>query len=651
MRRSLLRFFAVLLWSSAGVGQDAIASSAATRAMSLEVGWGNTYRAGSWTPIYLTASDMAPREVIAQIEGPHEGLQAMRISYRFAIGPDPATHVMYYPLGEGYQLRDTVVVLRDAKTLKRLDSHRLALNPAPLQAPLDRLMIGVSGDSATFGVLKMQLAPLGSGGFVPQTHLPMVPAGYEGIDALVLSAPDLAQLQDAHQRPIVEWLRAGGTLLLAPGSVPVPQSGPLIDVLPAVLGDVALVELDPAAVAAAGLPPRVRTVHGRRLSPAVDAQRVPILGAEVVAYRRAVGFGEIVVLPIDVSGLIFRTPEAAAAFWRPLIGDMSDPARTDAARARTDDRTNTWLRSMSAMRWRVVPTWLLAALVIAGPVDSLLLVLMSRRPVTIVTGLAWCGLLGGGGVFLYHRSLPRVVDYHSVRVLDEVDGAAAAVTDRAALRWPRGSSLELPHHTGAWWRPAYETTVSPATPISELATWQSEGGNSPARMAAHVPTPRILHAQQWTASEAIIAGKLTLSTVAGQTRLSGRLTNRGAAPLVNLRVRSAGGVARIDVPPLAPGATIEIDAAIEAGNSPLQIPATQGNAKAPQQGEVVAAAPDYASAEAMTHRRSRRLDALLQDPARVCVYAEVLQPAAPLKMAGETRETHVVFVRSLMRLE
>jgi hypothetical protein len=67
--------------------------------VTVEVGWGNAYRAGRWNPIYVTAESTPPREVVATVEGPHNAPHAMVVQCRFALSPSASTHAVYFPLG------------------------------------------------------------------------------------------------------------------------------------------------------------------------------------------------------------------------------------------------------------------------------------------------------------------------------------------------------------------------------------------------------------------------------------------------------------------------------------------------------------------------------------------------------------------------
>jgi hypothetical protein len=155
--------------------------------------------------------------VIAEVEGMVDAPHAMTLGNRFALSPDYSTHVIYFPLGEEYELSETVLTLRDAETLKRIASTKLKMTPPSEQAPLGQPMIGVSGDISTSILLKDQFAGDGTVGYLTPEYLPAVAVGYDALDVLVLNSPDFSKIRDDQQRAIVEWLRGGGTLILWPG--------------------------------------------------------------------------------------------------------------------------------------------------------------------------------------------------------------------------------------------------------------------------------------------------------------------------------------------------------------------------------------------------------------------------------------------------
>ena len=61
--------------------------------------------------------------------------------------------------------------------------------------------------------------------------------------------------------------------------------------------------------------------------------------------------------------------------------------------------------------------------------------------------------------------------------------------------------------------------------------------------------------------------------------------------------------------------------------------------------------PDYAAVEASTFARSMRMADLVAKGDRACVYAELVDTAAPVDLPVATDQKHMAFVRSMTRLE
>ncbi|MDQ3441006.1 MAG: hypothetical protein M3478_11730 [Planctomycetota bacterium] len=633
IQRTMVMWIALL-----GLGVHA--AGAVPAGIDVRVGWGNTYRAGRWNPIYITAASNPPREVVAHVEGVHSAPHAMSVANRFALSPSASTHAVFFPLGESSELRQTSLLLRDAATGKRIAAMNLALTPPLEQAPLGQPLIGVSGEKSTWALLKDQFAGDATVGYEELPYLPVVAAGYDALDVLVLNAPDLSKVDAKRQEAIVDWLRAGGTLWMWPGASATPATGPLIEALPALMGENQLIELDPASVAHVGLA-RVAKIQARQLSPIEGIEPVPLIGSQVVAFRRSVGFGQIVLAPIDLATLRFTSNLAVQKFWSPMLRGVPDRTRDNIP----EMKVARWLREADAARTRIVPAWLIFALVIVGPIDGLLLKLLGRRPWTVVTVLGWGGLIAAVTYNAREHNRERRVEYRTVRVTDEVDQSVAMVTDFVGVRWPQGSSLTVPRQEYQWWQPAIDPTDPPNGAHSEFVAEQSEGGTWPARMAAHVPTPRVLQAQKWTASPGLIEAKLSPKG----DRVVGTITNRGERPLINVRIRIANGVAQVGGA-IAPGGTFNIDAPVEAKDRSLDIPPAESFFEARRSTDTPILLPDYGAIEASTFARSTRIVALLRR-GRACVYAQIDSPVPPSDLPAPKIEKHLAFVRSLVRLE
>src|ERR1051326_318540 len=168
--------------------------------LSAEVGWANHYRMGRWVPVFVTASDPTPRDVILELYAPHDRRNAMRLHEAFTIGPAPITIPLYVPLS--YNLDETTVTLRSATSGRGLADVPLAdspmyarppgsnsADPTPVEAT--DLFIGLSGLSASERGLEGQFNRQHvTVGWLPQGHLPAVAVGYDALDLLLLNQPD-----------------------------------------------------------------------------------------------------------------------------------------------------------------------------------------------------------------------------------------------------------------------------------------------------------------------------------------------------------------------------------------------------------------------------------------------------------------------------
>ena len=619
---------------------SATTSARAEEGITARVGWGNTYRAGRWHPIYITAESSPPREVVAHVEGMHNPPRAMSIANRFTLSPAATTHTVFFPLGEPADLRRTSLILRDATSGKRIASRNLSFTPAPKQAPLGQPLIGVSGEKSTGGLLKDQFAGDATVGFEETPYLPVVAAGYDALDVLVLNAPDLSKIDARQQAAIVDWLRGGGTLWMWPGATATPGEGPLIEALPALLGENQLIELEPAALTQTGLA-RVEKIRARQLTPMPGAEPVPLIGSQVVAFRRTLGLGQIVLAPIDLATLRFTSNLAVKRFWSSMLQGVPDRTRDNLP----DMKIARWVREVHAPRVRIVPAWLLVALAIIGPVDSLLLKLLGRRPWTFVTLIGWAGLIAGLTYNTRENNRERPTEYRTVRVIDEADQSQAMVTDYIGLRWAEGSTVTVPRGEYEWWQPALDPTDPPTAQHSDFAALQNEGGTWPQRLAAHVPTPRVLQSQKWTASPGVIEAKLS---VAGG-RVVGKITNRGDRPLSNVRIRVAGGVANVSGT-IEPSVTTTIDAPVEASDTSLNIPPPEFSWEARRSTNTPILLPDYSAVEGSSFARSTRILDLLSR-GKACVYAQIDAPPPPMELPAPVDQRHMAFVRSVVPLE
>src|SRR5215217_5717642 len=99
-------------------------AAAAKVQLSVDVGWSNRFRAGRWTPLYVTLADSSPRQVVVEVYTPTDHRYALRAVQGLAIGPTPVTVALYAPLS--YRVDEASIVMRDANSNKRLDDYILS---------------------------------------------------------------------------------------------------------------------------------------------------------------------------------------------------------------------------------------------------------------------------------------------------------------------------------------------------------------------------------------------------------------------------------------------------------------------------------------------------------------------------------------------
>src|SRR5581483_8085911 len=94
--------------------------------------------------------------------------------------------------------------------------------------------------------------------------------------------------------------------------------------LPVQFGGVVSYPISADQLHAASLPDRFAHLPGRILAPDRDATAIQLsLGPDdCKAYRRRLGFGEIVVLPYDVGQLRFNEQSSAIRFWNQTLQNV-----------------------------------------------------------------------------------------------------------------------------------------------------------------------------------------------------------------------------------------------------------------------------------------------------------------------------------------
>jgi hypothetical protein len=627
--------------------------------LTVDYGWNERFRLGKWAPLYITVSDSSPREVMLRIDAPTDRRYAMKIYERLAIGPTPKVIPLFTPLS--YRLDETTVSVLDPISHRLLESTVLSRDFAGGvdRGPPDdtNQFIALSGSTQGERLLETQLTgDRVTTSFLAAARLPETAIGYDSLDLLILNQPDIGRMSVEQQRAIAEWVRAGGLLVLWPSAGPMPTSGPLVEIMPASVGENEVLQLDASAVKAAGLPARFAALPGRKLSdPAPSAKRVALLTETGPAgYRHWVGFGQVMLLPADVSQLVFDDPAKAHAFWKQILRDMllltekepegKPPIRPiSVVNPGSTEHIFDWLGDVpgaGSFGFSYVAMILIAMMFVVGPVDWFVLKWLGRQPWTWITTAGWIGLITLSGIYIGRIFKSGDVHYRSVTLIDEAGGSRVAKLNLAAIYSPQTAEYDVQVDPESWWRPASQTITFSNSPVrTEIPFHQDYRGNRPLELLINVWNLRFLEGAQFTPAAPIIDAKLTRS---GNT-IAGKITNRGAAVLGDVRIRAGDRIAGF-AGTIAPGATLEGSATLE---SYAPIAPSRTNTQEPT------TRPTAVSLAPAAAVQSARIDQVLRNRADIAAVTAMYE-APPEGMSLKVdvmKESHVGVVRALVPLE
>ncbi|MDP9174365.1 MAG: hypothetical protein M3O30_10945 [Planctomycetota bacterium] len=655
LRNAILPLLLILVLPLLAIGQTNLKTT---------VGWGDALRTGRWTPIFITVADAQIRSVILEVAGTSGTSAAIIIRQRAAAQPRPTTYSLLYPLNG--DLSHTQVTVRDEATGKTLATQPLkdfnkftAAGQTPVRelAPDDTL-IGISGNITSALQLKTQLARANlPSGILNDIQLPAAAVGYEGINALILIAPDLHNIDAIQQQAILDWIRAGGNLVLIPSSDPLPQCA-LLDALPCDIG--------PNLVISPGLfAVQSSTLNSRELHPRNGAQSLDIFGPGApAAFAQPLGLGVITVLPADISPLDFPNNTRAIALWqsvfagrvdvhapRPIttieIGDAQEDVLRTGPRAtdtigRGPEETialRNLLPLLNASKQPTAPDWpalllsLAALCAILGPLDSIVLLRLGHPPRNWLTVIGWLGLLGSliGWATIRVNASAQGMEISTFQLIDQAASSTVARTDVVAILSPKSSEIPLSLEN-EWWEPANQCAVlMNKDRFVEIICHEDQQSCKPGQISMRAGDSRSLRGEIQTTGPGLIEANLSIrKDAAGNAVLSGELTNRSKATMTDIQIATSAGALRIPQPTLAPGSSLDI-------NGPLS-PAAITFVSLPA--DIPAIAPDQTS----------RIENLLKTGGFACIYCQARDAEAPNIAEGPSAGLHLQLLRAVVPL-
>ncbi len=657
----------------------ALASPCAAKIqLDIDVGWNNQFRPGKWTPLYVTLADNSPHQVDLELYCPTDRRYAMVVRQGLTIGPTPVTVALYVPLS--YQLDETSITIRDSGSGRRLETQIVSDFPVygangtgPQPVDPDRLFIGVSGDAEGARTIATQFgqAPVTSSYLAP-SRLPAVTVGYDAIDLLMLNEPDFNRINAEQQRAIADWVRAGGILVLWPGAGPMPIGGPLMEMLPARIGENRVFDVPQASLRKAGLPDRFNKIKGRVLSePAGDAKPIALFPeSELTGYRRWIGLGQVVLLPANASYLQFHDAKRSLDFWRnALRGVASVPAEgeqtanqpyyrygfsEDAARSLALRQALDWIGDIPGagkFGFSYVAWTLIAMMLIVGPVDWFVLRATGKQPWTWVTITGWIGLITFSSIYLGHIFKSGEVYYRSASLVDEAGGTRVASIDLAGIYSPQTTRYALNMNDESWWRPAGSVNMYGGGNMrTEIDCHQDFRGNRLLPLLINVWNVRFLEGAEFSPAGPMLQASLSKR---GDHIVGGSITNRAPFKLTNIRLRTHDGI--LNVPgEIEPGATLEVGGALDGGDKSLVATTQVSDQDRWQmyQKELPTSRPTATTLNGVGDLRARRIDQQLRDRDDIaCVYADYEAALERLTLDVEgAKEAHFGAVRAVVPL-
>ncbi len=432
------------------------------------IGWGNCYRPGEWTPmlVEITTPYKKPVECLVRLSVRQDELNTLQIERRAVLMPGRPRQI---------PLCVKLAYAVDECSLTLVGSEFLWSRTFELWDPSGglpsltvirdhELLVGVSGKQA-FGLMNLPQASACSSrrqrGAVHveykfQRLLPADWTGYASLDLLILYDTDWNKLTTHQRRAIARWVTNGGRLLLVLGGNVLPESHEFAKLLPFQIGAPTQVKLHRLDLLNWGCRSwqsdtvACWSLVGARAAP--NWQTHTGRTDTVLWASGPVGFGRVGVCGFDPAAIGGRRGRDVANFWvsqtKPLLGErnivlthsrVQPEDRWGSYRyGRSNEATNAVLEHLFSVEelrpihigWVVLVLVTLAVLI--GPVDYLVLKKLGRLPTTWVTASVCIALFSVGAYYGVEYLRGGVLQARVVSVLDGVSGSPVAWATRYA---------------------------------------------------------------------------------------------------------------------------------------------------------------------------------------------------------------------------
>ncbi|MFT3788429.1 MAG: hypothetical protein QM770_20040 [Tepidisphaeraceae bacterium] len=436
-----------------------VAAQTTQPALAVRAGFSGVARPGTWTPVFVnvTTDSDASAELRLMNPLPRRAMADVTTT-PVSLAPGTTTYTVYARAGDASDWPLHVSLL-ERDTDKRLADVDPEQPLKPLITGAFGRLVGVSGNSGVAGNVVTQLSrlPDTAAGALATRLLPDVSVGYDCIDTLVLASLDANTLPADTQLAIVDWVRQGGSLVVWLDVGPLDKGLPLIDALPASIG---IVQADSLGRAS------------RVLTAKQSTARVNLGSLDGIAGR--VGLGHVVVLSTDPTSEPIVNAASVAERWNTLINTARP--RDGAARGQLESAMAADLKLVPAsggFDWHTALLVAVGALVLIGPVESVLAWTIARRPVRAWWSVSAWALLAPAivGLGMVEVDIKGEAS-RTVSVTDEVGGRALERTRVIGFTSPRPIDVAPATSDTAWWSAARFEPV-PQPEAAELVLRQS----------------------------------------------------------------------------------------------------------------------------------------------------------------------------------
>lgn len=553
--------------------------------LDIQTGLDDRFRVGRWSPVFLTVQSDKPRTVIVELRVPNASSSAMTIRQAIGVNTQSQKYVMYAPLGVYYDpLRAT---LFDAESNKVL-----------AQWP-DRDLEGIDRGGQQIGFLVMTAgrAPLmqnlrrNTPGSTVVSHvryslLPAAPIGYDSADVLYLNNPDWSQLSVDQQRAMLDWARAGGTIMLFPGPETLPADAPLVGALPCDLGPMTVTALNDRQRREMHLPARFKEIGVRTIVPRAGAtlQDLPQEIGKVCV--RPIGLGRIAVVSTDLGVLAFNDAAYAQDFHNHVLDQLfavttrgqnidygyydTDIAAANSALDRIGDIPNT-----GGFGFSYIALVVGGLMLIVGPIDWFILRKIGKQPWTWATTTGWIGVFTCGALYAGHLLRSGDLHFRTLRLYDQAADRIVAAEDIALVYAPKSARYTINSDPTTWWQPVPIGNRYNSSAIAEsLNAHQTYRGNTPEPMWIDVWNWRFLRGSKFLDQPPMISAKLSFDPK--KRTVKGTITNLSKYTLTRIEIGNRnsvstqvtgpvrGGERGSDWSSIQPGKTVDVSISLPA---------------------------------------------------------------------------------------